>query len=473
MSSFRYVVGQSYNPSVVAYSKGYYRSSIDDTMTTKGFVAPLSVEDVTLPPDYVAFLSELGAGASRKYIFSDSVGNGLDWSKTGFWLNYTNISSNVRLSGGLLGDVIHSGSGNDFLVGNAGNDYLYGNKGNDILEGGSGADRLDGGAGNNTASYQGSFTGVTVSLGLGTAAQVSAGDANGDTLIHIHNISGGFGNDTLIGSKSANVLMGGAGDDVLRGMGGADTLDGGAGNDRLIVTQNGAKIDGGIGNDTVILQAPTGFSFSDETLENVETIGVANGATLDLTNASPVAKIISQSSFSSDPSAPHNLKVDITGTRGADTIIAGTGNDVIRGNDGDDVLSGGSGSAYLIGGEGNDTLTGGSGFSDMFGQAGNDVIRATSGSGILDGGTGTDKLVGGSGEDTFRFAKGYGREDVYNFTNYDDVFDVIGITNFHEIHMTRINGGKDTLVTFDGFDPGDKIIIHDGSAGYRDFGFIA
>src|SRR3546814_8834206 len=59
--------------------------------------------------------------------------------------------------------------------------------GNDTLIGGSGADTLIGGAGSDTASYAGSSGGVTVDLAAGTG---SGGDAQGDTLSGIENLTG-------------------------------------------------------------------------------------------------------------------------------------------------------------------------------------------------------------------------------------------------------------------------------------------
>ena len=49
----------------------------------------------------------------------------------------------------------------------------------------------------------------------------------------INNILGGFGNDTIVGNNSGDILNGGGGNDVIVGGNGADVLIGGAGNDRL------------------------------------------------------------------------------------------------------------------------------------------------------------------------------------------------------------------------------------------------
>ena len=134
--------------------------------------------------------------------------------------------------GGDAGDNrLEGGAGDDTLEGRAGNDWLLGGAGNDTLTGGAGADILDGGAGNDTASYAFGSVGVNISLRLGTA---SGGDAQGDTLISIENVTGTDAPDVIEGDANANILIGGRGDDVLIGGAGDDTLIGGRGADTLI-----------------------------------------------------------------------------------------------------------------------------------------------------------------------------------------------------------------------------------------------
>jgi Ca2+-binding RTX toxin-like protein len=125
-----------------------------------------------------------------------------------------------------------SGSqGNDSLVGNAGANTLQGWNGNDVLRGGAGADQLDGGAGIDTASYYTGTAGVVVNL---STSRGSGGEAQGDTLAGIENVSGSQGWDSMTGTTGANGLQGWAGNDVLVGGRGADMLSGGAGADRFV-----------------------------------------------------------------------------------------------------------------------------------------------------------------------------------------------------------------------------------------------
>ena len=84
----------------------------------------------------------------------------------------------------------------------------------DTLRGGSGADTLNGvlGAGidSDTADYTGSSAGVGISLNTGTT---NGGDAEGDELIGIENLTGSASSDTLTGWGGADLLEGGNGDD--------------------------------------------------------------------------------------------------------------------------------------------------------------------------------------------------------------------------------------------------------------------
>ncbi|MFK4525265.1 Ca2+-binding RTX toxin-like protein [Bradyrhizobium japonicum] len=191
-------------------------------------------------------------------------------------------TSNINGTGNVLDNVVIGNGGNNILTGLGGADMLDGGQGtdtatytasgagvnvslatghgfggdaqgdtlvnienltgsqfDDVLEGSSGNNVLVGGGGLDTVTYEHATAGVTVSLAV-TAAQNTLG-AGTDTLNGFENLTGSAFNDVLTGSNAANVLTGGAGNDVLNGGGGADTLDGGAGADRLT---------GGAGNDS-------------------------------------------------------------------------------------------------------------------------------------------------------------------------------------------------------------------------------
>ncbi|WP_342236726.1 S8 family serine peptidase [Inquilinus sp. OTU3971] len=136
----------------------------------------------------------------------------------------------VTFAAGTVIENAIGGDGADQLTGGSGVNRLGGGRGGDVLRGGAGADVLDGGAGIDLASYYGSWVRVVVNL---TTATASGGDAQGDTLTRIENLSGSQVGDALFGSAGANTLSGWWGDDLIVGAGGQDTLAGGAGADRF------------------------------------------------------------------------------------------------------------------------------------------------------------------------------------------------------------------------------------------------
>jgi Ca2+-binding RTX toxin-like protein len=136
----------------------------------------------------------------------------------------------------------------DWLWGSDEDNDIYGNGGNDSLKGYGGADNLDGGDGVDTASYDGSPFGVTVSLLTGFT---SGGDATGDTFVSIENLTGSIHDDQLQGDNGGNILHGQGGGDTIHGMGGPDYLYGDWGDDYLYGLQDDDQLFGGPGNDVL------------------------------------------------------------------------------------------------------------------------------------------------------------------------------------------------------------------------------
>jgi Ca2+-binding RTX toxin-like protein len=153
-----------------------------------------------------------------------------------------------NLIGSGFDDHLTGNSGDNRLEGNAGNDVLSGAAGNDLLIGGIGADRLDGGLGNDTADYSNSAAAVSINL---VAGKHAGGDATGDTLSSIENVTGSAFDDRLVGDQNGNVLIGGAGNDVINGGGGMDVLWGGAGSD-LFVFKTAAEAGSGASGDKIM-----------------------------------------------------------------------------------------------------------------------------------------------------------------------------------------------------------------------------
>lgn len=164
------------------------------------------------------------------------------------------------LDGGMGADILIGWDGDDFLfgrqdsdvlLGGLGNDVLNGGEGNDFLAGEQGNDTLDGGLGIDEASYAtDGLVAVAANLLAGFAVQqVGQPDFKVDTLIDIENLSGGDGDDFLLGDNNPNWLAGFGGGDNLWGFGGADTLIGGAGNDIIVGGDDADSLESGPGQD--------------------------------------------------------------------------------------------------------------------------------------------------------------------------------------------------------------------------------
>ena len=242
----------------------------------------------------------------------------------------------------------------DLLIGGGQADTLYGSDGNDTLKGMGGTDFLIGDDGIDTASYDESPQGVQVVLG----SVAHFGDAEGDQLYEIENLSGSDHRDILGGDRGANILWGMSGNDHLAGSGGDDTLHGGWGDDDLWGDEGNDTLWGENGNDTFV------------------------------------------------------------GGLGVDTMMGGPGDDTyFVGWQGDDVVieSGGQGvdvvnvyaSWTLTEGADVETLQAwyedGTDPLDLTGNSSGNTVRGNAGSNVINGGGGNDELIGLGGTDGFRF----------------------------------------------------------------------
>jgi RTX calcium-binding nonapeptide repeat (4 copies) len=134
----------------------------------------------------------------------------------------------------LLGSPEHDG-----LYGGDGDDELLAGDGDDYLTGAAGADVLSGGPGVDEVSYGGS---APLLLTIGDGTDDGAAGEGDDIREDVESLTGGSGDDVLIGDADANRLIAYGGKDLLRGMGGAD---------RLIGWNDGDELDAGSGPDLV------------------------------------------------------------------------------------------------------------------------------------------------------------------------------------------------------------------------------
>ena len=234
----------------------------------------------------------------------------------------------------------------------------------------------------------------TTDLAANGLLQLNMTLGTGDDFIDAHllttmalTLSGGPGNDTLIGGSKADTLNGDDGNDALTGGGGNDTLSGQDGDDTLIGGLGDDSLDGGNGNDVVRETGQNLTLFADHLT------GAGNdrfvGAELGLLIGTTRNDRLDASNFTG--------AVTLQGLAGNDTLLGSQSNDRLVGGDGDDSLSGNGGNDTIVGGKGKDSLNGGEG---------NDAIRGDDGNDSLVGGIGNDTLLGGIGNDTLRGGAG-------------------------------------------------------------------
>ena len=356
---------------------------------------------------------------------------------------------------GDLADELFGGAGNDQLYGSDGNDTLSGGDGDDDIRGDAGSDIIDGGSGVDQASYRynefttgrnldftnfAATTSFTWDDGRGGIDQLTSiealyvGGTAGDDYIlgstftqpsvygYANALSGGGGNDIVIGAGNRDAINGGAGDDTLLGKGGADELAGDGGNDIIA---------GGTGNDVAFFsgrrsdyeiapQADGSIRVTDLRAGSPEGIDILSGIETLRFSLNSTSIVVNDVIFGTDN------KDIIGGTAASDVIFGGDGNDVIRGGAGNDLLLGGNGNDTFDESSnafGDDTIDGGDGNDTIVDFNGINVLRGGNGDDLI-GGNGT--LYGGAGNDTFIYlASGGGASDTLYGEAGADVFTII------------------------------------------------
>jgi Ca2+-binding RTX toxin-like protein len=257
-----------------------------------------------------------------------------------------------------------------------------------VILGGAGADEITLASGTNTVLGD---NGIVRRDALGTVLEVetsgTAGD--GDTIISLGGeniILGGVGADVISAPFGTNIILGDNGratatEDVQTlepALGGPDTITGGAGNNIILGGAGGDLITGGAGNDIVL--GDNGIvRRSGGTVTSVETTDGTIGGD----------DVI-------DGGGGDNI---LLGGAGRDTMRGGSGDDIVVGDNGiveltpagavvtsfdDDA----DGADELHGGEGDDVLYGGGGDDELYGELGNDALHGQGGNDILLGDTG-------------------------------------------------------------------------------------
>ena len=396
-----------------------------------------------------------------------------------------------KLNGQGGDDVLVGNDGDDTLNGGSGSDWLSGDDGNDLVQGqGSSGDQLSGGPGDDTldggSGYDHVFETADVDF---TATDSSLTGLGTDTLVNIQlvqlfggssaytidasafsgraflnglgghdTLTGGPGFDRLFGGSGRDLITGGDADDVLRGQGGNndtliggagddklnggighDSLVGGAGNDQLTGESGDDSLDGGEGTDRLLERANVDMTLTDESLTGgMGTDGLTSIETAYLKGGNGDNRL-EAGAFSGD--------VTLIGVGGNDTLMGGSGHDLLNGRAGNDSLLGGDGDDTLKGLRDNDTLNGGTGNDWLDGGTQHDALSGWTGDDSLFGRSGDDILVGGEGHDSLYGATGNdilqgddGKSDT-DHARDDDRLDAGDGTD-----TVRGGGGSDTML---------------------------
>ncbi len=443
-------------------------------------------------------------------------------------------AGNDTIAGGSGNDLLFGQTGNDVLLGKGGNDFLFGGTENDTLTGGDGDDQMfgeagddrmiwnpgddsdlmEGGAGTDTAEVNGGngaevFTATAngtrvrfdrldpapFAIDIGTTERLVVNMNGGDdkfsatgnlaALIGV-TVDGGTGNDTILGSNGADLLIGGDGNDFIDGQQGTDTILMGAGDDvfQWDPGDGSDTVEGGTGTDTMLFNGSAG----NETM-NLAANGVRTRFTRDLANIVMDLNDVERIDINALGGTDNIAVADMNGTdvRQVNISLAGTiggtagdgAADTVSVNstNGNDTLQvTGSGSSFAVAGlragvsvtgsegandrlivnahGGNDTLTAtllpaGVVKLTLDGGAGNDRINGSQGADVLIGGDGNDTVTGdngddqillGAGDDTAIWSPGDGNDTIEGGAGADKL--VFNGANVAENIDLVANGGR-------------------------------
>jgi Ca2+-binding RTX toxin-like protein len=410
-------------------------------------------------------------------------------------------SAGDTLTGNSAENTLHGGpgTGSDTLSGLGDDDEFFGGTGANT--GPDGADTFiagDQGTDGDTVSYESRLDPITADIAGG------ADDTDGDNILStIDNITGGSGDDTLIGDGDPNEFRAGAGNDTMSG----GTSAGADGADTFLGGTNGPAGDTvSYANRTEDVDANLDIVIDDGDATNCPGVGCEGdriaGDVENLTGGSGDDDLEGDSLaniLNGGPGDDDFTTSPFTGPDGADTYIGGTDGTVGGQNndrdrvmyfnrlddltvdigggpdvDGDDVRDD---IEVMWGGEGDDTLTGDEDPNEIDGRQGDDTVSGGAGTGP----DGADALHAGTGNDTVTYA---GRTDDLTIDmgtqsgpdgdlvafSLENVFGGSGddnITGDSLDNTLRGGGGEDDLFGLAG---ADTLLVRDGEPDTADCG---
>jgi Ca2+-binding RTX toxin-like protein len=562
----------TFAPSSYVWSLAWVDSSNVSHPITNFVISPdgssISFGAVTGAVSYTATVSvtddDPGAiiGSATSMIKAEAVGGSLTLTSAPAGTNQFTVlalgSNMIDASGATANAVLIAVGGHNTLKGGTKTNYLYGDSGSNTLIGGSGTnnmfgvgiDTLIGGTGanmfnlmpgsaevvtpsigtgaNNTLSFAGTPTSITLYLGQIGAFQTIASGSTLQLNAPIQQLFGGSGNDSLVADSGVSnvTLFGGTGDDTLVADGSSNvTLFAGTGAQQLLLAHNSpsSMLFGGSGLDTLVADTSndvTLFGGSGNTLlhaingqrdslfggDGSDTLVADGGSNITLFGGTGTDSLVADNGASN---------VTLFGATGNDTLTAdNTSNVTLFGGTGTDslVADNGSSNVTLFGGDGSDTLSADSASNvtlygaasagalahqllrahnstgaGLFGGEGSDTLIADGGSNItLFGGDGTDSLVADNSASNVTLFGGTGNDTLTADNTNDVTLFGGGGTASHQIlnirnHSTNISAfggdGSDSLVadassnvTLFGGTGSDTLVADDGSSNVTLFG---
>ena len=290
-------------------------------------------------------------------------------------------------------------------------------------------------------------------------------------------INAGMGDDRISGGRGEDFLVGGAGNDRLNGNEGDDSFIGGAGNDTIfdtagddtsifnVATEGSDKINLGSGLDTVRVTSPlvapnaagqVRLTFTSSEVGNGNAsdsnsmAGQDGGLAVRLQAEDAAGNLIGNVSRFDDegisfesatPGVTFDVRDLVSGTARGDQF------DVVRlGTSGENVFSarGEAEDYYINAGMGNDRISGGLGNDFLVGGAGNDRLSGLEGS---------DTSIGGAGMDMFVFRDDSSNDRILDFVSGTDQIDLRAF-DIDFSNVATIAAGPDTRIGIDSDDNG-------------------
>jgi Ca2+-binding RTX toxin-like protein len=383
-------------------------------------------------------------------------------------------------------DRIAVGRGTNTVYGNAGDDAV-GVAADSPVPGGpaAGANKIVLGRGSDTAKGGSNNDTIWTGLETGQARSDNAtwdvdGAGGTDSTASRNSVDTGAGSDTVFGgtgndfvttgstSAQTAVVTGGSGQDVLLGHFGTDELYGGPGKDWVVAEP--AEVGDSTGEDglgTLIrpfkhLPLPAGTSSSKKVLVggDGEDRIIGGDGTANIfgdryeTDACGSPAGTPESTPPAEPSAGSPGRDLITGGAGIDTVKAGgeadkvttfAGDDLVCGQAGDDELYAGDDADKVWGGTGADRAYGENGDDKVYGNAGADQLYGGNQNDVIEGNDGSDKAYGGSGDDTILGGTRHAGDLDQGDTLYGDTGnDTIIGDNGSDTYPLDLDGGSTT-----------------------------